>query len=60
MFSTLRFAASSGGESTTMSRSPLRMRCTQSIAFLALAAGSTVNTWLYLFLKYRASFARSS
>src|SRR5690242_18902570 len=58
MFSTWKVVASSGGDSMTMSRSSLRMRCTRLIAFLALAAGSTVKTWSYLFLKYRASFAR--
>src|SRR5512140_1310921 len=41
-----------------MPRSFSRMRLTRSTAFFALAAGSTVNTWSYLFLKYRASFAR--
>ena len=51
MFSTSKVVASSGGDAMTMSRSSLRMRCTQSMAFLALAAGSTVKTWSYLFLK---------
>ena len=31
--------ASSGGDAMAMSRSSMRMRCTQSMAFLALAAG---------------------
>ena len=34
-----------------MSRSSLRMRCTQSIVSAASLAGSTVKTWSYLFLK---------
>ena len=51
MFSTWNVVASSGGDAMTMSRSSLRMRCTKSMSFLALAAGSTVKTWSYLFLK---------
>src|SRR3954467_6470061 len=58
MPSTSNVVASSGGDEIAMSFS-WRMRFTRSIAFLALAAGSTVKTWSYLFLKYRASFARS-
>src|SRR3954447_9378435 len=58
MFSTWNSVASSGGDAMTMSRSSSRIRCTHSIVFLALAAGSTVKTWSYLFLKYRASLAR--
>jgi hypothetical protein len=42
----------------TMSRSSFRIRCTQSIVVPASLAGSTVKSWSYLFLKYRASFAR--
>ena len=34
-----------------MSRSSLRIRCTQSMASVASLAGSTVKTWSYLFLK---------
>jgi hypothetical protein len=34
------------------------MPLTQSMAARASLAGSTVKTWSYLFLKYRASFAR--
>jgi hypothetical protein len=41
-----------------MPRSSLRIRCTQSTVDLASPAGSTVKTWPYLFLKYRALFAR--
>src|SRR3954462_11224083 len=41
-----------------MSRSSLRIRCTHSIVASAVDAGSTVKTWSYLFLKYRASLAR--
>src|SRR4030081_2055944 len=36
----------------------LRIRFTQSRVAGALLAGSMVKTWPYLFLKYRASFAR--
>jgi len=41
-----------------MPRSTPRMRCTRSIGFSALAAGSTVKTSSYLFVMQRASFAR--
>ena len=40
MFSTSNAVASSGRDAMTMSRSSLRIRCTQSIVFLALLAGS--------------------
>src|SRR3954469_24821547 len=43
----------------TMSRSSFSTRLTQSTVVLASSAGSVVKTWSYLFLKYRASFARS-
>src|SRR3954468_4975880 len=59
MFSTLRVVASSGGDEITMPRSSLRIRVTRSTVVLALLAGSTVKSWSYLFLKYRASLARS-
>src|SRR4051812_9965083 len=42
----------------TMSRSSLRIRCTHTIVSVASLAGSTAKSWSYLFLKYRASFAR--
>src|SRR5947209_16943648 len=58
MFSTWKLAASSGRDEMVMSRSSLRIRCTQSMVVLALRAGSTVKTWSYLFFKKRASFAR--
>src|SRR6516164_1797999 len=50
--------ASRRRDEMTMSRSSLRIRCTQSMVVLALLAGSTVKTWPYLFLKWRAWFAR--
>ena len=37
--------------SSTRSSNSCRMRWTQAIVFFALLAGSTVNTWSYLFLK---------
>jgi len=43
--------ASRRREEMTMSRSSLRIRCTQSMVVLALLAGSTVKAWPYLFLK---------
>src|SRR5579875_618156 len=58
MFSTWNSVASSGAEAITMSRSCSRIRWTHSIVAAASSAGSTVNVWSYLFLKYRASFAR--
>jgi hypothetical protein len=51
MFSTWNAVASSGLEEITMSRSSLRIRCTQSTVALDFFAGSTVKTWSYLFLK---------
>ena len=51
MFSTWKAVASSGGEEMTMSRYSSRIRWTQTIVVLAALAGSTVNTWSYLFLK---------
>src|SRR4051812_4146381 len=59
MSSTWKAVASSGFEEITMSRSSFRMRWTQSTVSWASLAGSTVKSWSYLFLKYRASFARS-
>src|SRR6476469_2687886 len=61
MFSTLTSVASSGGDAMTMSRSSARILCTHLMVFLALglSAASTVKSTSYLFLKYRASFARS-
>src|SRR4051794_36599296 len=59
MFSTWKAVASRGREEMTMSRSSLRIRCTHSMVASASLAGSTVKSWSYLFLKYRASFARS-
>src|SRR5690349_6116998 len=58
MFSTWKAVASSGRDAMTMSRSSFRIRCTQSTVSCASLAGSTVKTWSYLFLKYRASLAR--
>src|SRR5690242_9262658 len=58
MFSTWNAVASSGRDAMTIPRSSSRIRCTQSTVCCASPAGSTVNTWSYLFLKYRASFAR--
>ena len=51
MPSTSKAVASSGREAMTMSRSSLRIRCTQSTAASASSAGSTVKSWSYLFLK---------
>src|SRR3954451_7391151 len=58
MSCTWKADASSGREAMTMSRSSLRIRCTHSMVASASLAGSTVKSWSYLFLKYRASFAR--
>src|SRR3954447_7445410 len=58
MPSTSKDVASSGLEPITMPRSSLRIFATQATSFLAFDAGSTVKTWSYLFLKYRASLAR--
>src|SRR3954451_11548365 len=58
MPSTSKAVASSGGELMTRSRSSARIRCTYSTTSAASSAGSTVKTWSYLFLKYRASLAR--
>src|SRR5262245_19300547 len=59
MFSTWKAVASRAGDAMTMSRSSLRTRWTKSMAALASLAGSTVKSCPYLFLKYRASFARN-
>jgi hypothetical protein len=45
MFSIWKAEASRGRDEMTISRSSLRIRCTQSIVVLALLAGSTVKTW---------------
>src|SRR5215467_6580151 len=58
MFSIWKAVASRGRDEMTMSRSSLRIRCTQSMVVVALPAGSTVKTWPHLFLTKRASFAR--
>src|SRR4030081_3922749 len=58
MFSSWNAVASRGRDEIMISRSSLRIRCTQSMVVLALLAGSTVKTWSYLFLKERASLAR--
>src|SRR5215472_7722829 len=58
MFSIWKAVASRGRDEMTMSRSCLRIRCTQSMVVVALPAGSTVKTWPHLFLTKRASFAR--
>src|SRR5215470_4203092 len=58
MFSIWKIVASRGRDEMTMPRSSLRIWRTQSMAVLALLAGSTVKTWSNLFLKKRASFAR--
>src|SRR4051794_38754306 len=58
MPSTSNSVASSGFDVMTRSRSS-RILFTHAIVFFALLAGSTTKTWSYLFLKYRASFARN-
>src|SRR5689334_19077964 len=54
----MKAVVSSGGDSITRSRSLFRMWCTHSTVAADSLAGSTVKTWSYLVLKYRASFAR--
>ena len=49
--SCVRNVASRAGDAMTMSRSVSRILATRSTVFVALAAGSTVKTWSYLFLK---------
>src|SRR6516165_2031374 len=58
MFPLWKAVASSGRDAMTMSRSSLRIRCTQSTVVLALLAGSTVKTWPHFLATKRASFAR--
>ena len=50
MPSTSNSVASSGFDSMTRSRSS-RILWTQAMVFFVLLAGSTTNTWSYLFLK---------
>jgi hypothetical protein len=58
MFSTWKAVASRGRDEMTISRSSLRIRCTQSMVVLALLAGSTVKTWFVLVLEV-ASLVRA-
>src|SRR4051794_12426550 len=58
MPSTWNSVASSGRDWTTIPRSSFRIRWTHSMIGFAEVAGCTVKSWSYLFLKYRASFAR--
>ena len=51
MPSASKAVASSGVEAMTRSRSSLRIPCTHSTVAAASLAGSTVNSWSYLFLK---------